>query len=188
METKKLIRKNILALRDGMDKEERNEKSKKIANRLMQLETYKKAQILVIYVNYKSEVSTQSLIKTALLEGKKVYCPKVCEGEMEFYRIDSLEELSEGYMGIREPKGETSKKLTVEDMKEEVCLMIMPGSVFDRERNRIGYGKGYYDKYIGKYPYFDTAALCFVCQLIDEVPAKEYDIRPDMVITECEIL
>ena len=111
---------------------------------------------------------------------------------MNFYRIFSMNDLKKGYCGIREPSGRTEDLLSVYDIKTDRCLMIMPGSAFDRERNRMGYGRGYYDKYLdavrGESPdAFRTIGICFECQMQERIPAEYYDRKADMVITESEV-
>lgn len=187
MDKKALIRKKALQLRDGMSEEERHKKSNLIMERFLHMPLYKESENLLVYVNYKSEVETIGLLEHALQEGKSVYCPKVEGEEMEFYRIENLGQLADGYRGIREPEGSREKIFDCFPSGEK-NVMIMPGSAFDRDRNRIGYGKGYYDKYIEKHPGLYTVAVCFDCQLQEEVPSDAYDKKPDLVITESLML
>lgn len=150
METKARIRQRMLALRDAMQIQERKGKSAKIMARVTETLWYKEADILLTYISYRSEVDTESLIQNAFAEGKKVYCPRV-EGEgMNFYEILSSEELEEGYRGIKEPQGRDERRFQLDKSQGKKCLMILPGSAFDEEGNRIGYGKGYYDRYLEK--------------------------------------
>lgn len=185
METKRSIRNATLKLRDSLGEKERKIKSTMIQEKVIASVAYKEAEIILSYMNYKSEVVTEELVKKALEDGKKVYCPKVNGDIMEFYRIHSVEDAEIGYMGIREPFPEEEKLLREREISTEKCLMIMPGSAFDKDRNRIGYGKGYYDKYLTQHPGLSTIAICYVCQIVDKVPEEEYDIRPDVVISEC---
>ena len=184
METKAHIRKRVLAFRDGMPEKERSGKSGRIMKSVMETHWYREADVLLVYAAYKSEVNTGSLIRAAIEEGKKVYCPKV-EGEnMNFYRISSMDDLKEGYRGIREPEGEREKMFTADDIQSRI-LMIMPGSVFDKEGNRIGYGKGYYDRYLKRgFSGIRTIGVCFACQMQERIPTDEYDRKADKVITE----
>lgn len=184
METKALIRRQILELRDGMDAEERERKSSLIAGRVMDHPAFKEADCILCYASYKSEADTFSLMGHALAMGKKVYCPKVHGKEMEFYRIFSMEDLKKGYKGIREPRGEGERLFMPGMAAEEKCLMVMPGSVFDRDRNRIGYGGGYYDRYLAGHAGIATVAVCFDMQVLEKVPSDVYDRKPDMVLTE----
>jgi 5-formyltetrahydrofolate cyclo-ligase len=102
---------------------------------------------------------------------------------MEFYRINSLEELQAGYRGILEPSGETEKFL-FRPGNADKTLMLMPGVAFDSYRNRIGYGKGFYDRYLADKEELQlhTIGIGFSCQLVDEIPAQEGDIKPYQVI------
>ena len=147
METKRSIRNAVLKLRDHMGEKERKLKSKLIAEKVMSTIVYREAEIILSYLNYKSEVETEGLVNKALEDGKRVYCPKVNGDTMEFYLIRSIEDTEVGHMGIREPFPEEAKLLGEREISGGKCVMIMPGSAFDKDRNRIGYGKGYYDKY-----------------------------------------
>ncbi len=185
METKRSIRNAVLKLRDHMGEKERKLKSKLIAEKVMSTIVYREAEIILSYLNYKSEVETEGLVNKALEDGKRVYCPKVNGDTMEFYLIRSIEDTEVGHMGIREPFPEEAKLLGEREISGGKCVMIMPGSAFDKDRNRIGYGKGYYDKYLMRYPGLSTIAICYDCQIVDKVPADAYDIKPDAVISEC---
>lgn len=130
-----------------------------------------------------SEIETDALLREALRLGKRVFLPRVSGEEMRFYRINSMEELSCGYRGIREPLGGTEEYLYTEEQAEKT-LMLMPGAVFDRQKNRLGYGKGFYDRYLQDKPLLQlrTVAVGFQCQLTDCIETKEWDIRPGQVI------
>jgi 5,10-methenyltetrahydrofolate synthetase len=185
METKALIRKRVLEMRDGMPLGERSEKNRKIAERVMKHPAYRKAGSLLTYVSYKSEADTLVLIEHALKNGKKVYCPKVSGREMEFYRIASQDDLEDGYRGIREPRNRNEERMFRAGIKRGENLMLMPGSVFDKERNRIGYGGGYYDRYLETHTGLTVMALCYEMQVQERIPTERHDRKPDIVITEC---
>ena len=184
MGTKERIRKRALMLRDAMTETERNSKSRIIIEKVMETSVYRNAEIILAYVNYRSETQTDIFIKNALEAGKKVYCPKVNGEDMDFYAIDAIEELTDGYRGIKEPPVREEMLLCDKGIREGRNMMLMPGCAFDRERNRIGYGKGYYDKYLEKHPGLQTVAVCFECQMQEEILSDEYDKKPDMIITE----
>lgn len=157
----------------------------------MELPEYQKAENILAYASRKGEVITDEIILDALSLGKNVFCPKVTDVErsqMEFVRINSLEEMSEGAFGIREPQMNESSDVAKE-LDPENTLVIMPGAVFDRQLNRIGYGAGFYDRYLKKYPFYKTVALCFACQIADEViEADVNDVKPGMLVTEDELI
>lgn len=180
---KKSLRKQILKIRNEMSYAERRAKSGQILSALSDMELYKRADTILFYIDYQSEVMTTPLIVHALSQGRQVYLPKVTGTEMDFYQIHDILDLREGYKGIREPEGGALFENAQTDM-----LMVMPGAVFDRHCHRIGYGKGFYDRYLGRMQQkkikIPVVALCFACQMLDEIPYEAHDIMPDMVLTE----
>lgn len=193
MVAKQEIRKKILAIRDGMPEEQRRQYSLRIKEKIEEMDCYRTADAILAYVSYRSEVDTRGLIEHALSEKKAVFAPKVRGDEMEFWKIEGLADLQEGYRGIFEPKEEISLS---DWMKEQSCfvMMWMPGAVFDIERHRLGYGKGFYDRYLSGFLRdkdrirLMTAGLAFSCQIVDRVPCEPHDIRPDFVVTERKIV
>lgn len=180
---KKNIRKSIIAKRD-LKKEENSLNDSKIFNNLISLNSYKRAKKVFIYIGFGSEINTKSLIEIMLKEGKEVFVPKVLEEEMIALKITSLNNLIESKFKILEPVGEKS------DIDgEEFDLIIMPGVAFDRSGNRIGYGKGYYDKYLKDVKSdIKKIALAYELQLIEEIETEEHDLKVDSIITENEII
>lgn len=191
METKALIRKRILALRERMSLEEKAAAEQKITEKLLGLSGYIRADVVLGFVGYGSETDTLPFLEQAVKEGKKVYCPvSRADGIMEFYRFTKREDLKEGYKKIPEPSGagERFDKNRIGTERPQQIFMLMPGVAFDRHRHRIGYGKGFYDRYLADFKPDRIAAVCFECQLTEEVPTEEYDILPDLLITENRIL
>ncbi len=188
---KRELRTKYIAKRQTIPTEVKQEKSRQILERIVELPEYQKAENILAYASRKGEVITDEIILDALSLGKNVFCPKVTDVErsqMEFVRINSLEEMSEGAFGIREPQMNESSDVAKE-LDPENTLVIMPGAVFDRQLNRIGYGAGFYDRYLKKYPFYRTVALCFACQIADEViEADVNDVKPGMLITEDELI
>ena len=133
-------------------------------------------------------------IKKAFEDGKNVFCPKVTDRakrEMAFVKITSLSDLKSGYMGIREPEiSETSVIFCADAFSHS--LVIMPGVSFDRDRNRLGYGGGFYDTFLSQNAGISTVALAFECQIYDgtfpDEIIDEHDIKPDKIITESKKL
>ncbi len=162
-----------------MSLEEIEEKSKRIIERLIASEVYQKATTLYCYVSYNQEVMTKPLIRHALEAGKNVAVPKVNGKDMEFIYLQSLEELRSGYQGIEEPTG---FKIACANS----VLMLMPGLAFDRKGNRVGYGGGFYDRYLEQYREFNFTklALAFDFQIMDSLEIEECDKQVDMIITE----
>ncbi len=185
------LRKASLSKRDALSKEEIEEKSRMIFEKLMELEQYRDADNVLVYASMRSEVITDDIILDALANGKKVFCPKVTDkeaGVMEFVRIMTLEDLKEGYFGIREPEITQGAEL-VNSHETEMSLIIMPGVAFDKNRNRIGYGGGFYDRYLTGHDQINTVALAFDCQIIDgAIDSSTEDIRPGIILTENQVI
>ena len=149
----------------------------------MVTEHFQKARRIFCYASLPGEVDTFYLMKEVLVADKILALPKVHGQCMIFYRVDDLDSLQRGYMGIREPS----------DSAEVVSpgqgdLMIMPGLAFDRQKHRIGYGGGFYDKYLERYPEGFTAAFALDFQILDELEYEDTDIRPDQIILPNEII
>lgn len=190
MDTKRLekrrLRREILAKRNALTDEERRIASLKLTERLLGHQWFYRAEVILGFISFGSEIDTTEFLQEALRLGKKVYVPRVEGSSMEFYRLLSMEELKEGYKGIREPDGTTE----VFDYRAAVragtgMLLIMPGVAFDRYRNRLGYGMGFYDRYLQQKPILATYSIGvgFDCQMTGQLPAEDTDIRPYQVLT-----
>ncbi len=187
---KQSIRSKYLANRDRLTKNERLSKSMKIWENLKKEPDFRDADIVLVYLDYRSEVMTTGLVEEILLSegGKRVFAPRVEGFDVEFYEIHSLTDLRPGYQGIREPEKNTEKLFTKQLADEKKCFLLLPGSVYDRALGRMGYGKGFYDRLIHKFPNLTKAGLAFDCQIAKQVPVDEHDKRVDMVVTETEII
>ena len=162
IDTKKEFRKESLKKRNEMDVLLREEEDLAVFEQLKTFQEKNHFQHYLCYINYKSEVDTKRFISWLLKASVSVYVPKVIGNQMDFYKITCLEELEKGYQGILEPKQNENllfQKLVPE--KEKVC-MILPGCAFDYSGNRMGYGGGFYDRYLNKlsklYCIYKTAA------------------------------
>lgn len=175
---KKTVRKLVRDQKRQLTKAQINERTEIILKNLYKMEFYKNAERIYLYVNYNQEVNTSILIDEGIKEGKEIFVPRVDGEEMEFYRIFSREELESGAYGILEPK-----KGCMSD-EGHSGLMILPGLAFDKKHHRIGYGGGFYDRYLEKYPDFYKAALCYDFQVFEEIMTEELDIPVDIVISE----
>ncbi len=212
---KKRFRTEALAARDGLTPQQHKRYSDRIIRNLIGLPCYQEADAILTYISFRSEVDTFPLLEQAFADGKAVFAPKVLGKEMAFYRIFSKDDLVAGYQGILEPVSGmlfetwrndwisqrkkcqqesllmTREATTSEDGMPSV-LVCLPGAAFDRSCHRIGYGGGFYDRYLGdtacpqmKYV---TAALSFNCQIFEEIPWETHDIRPEQIITQTEII
>lgn len=185
LETNKtLIRKEALNRRKSLSEQEREMKNQLIIEKLMTVDAYKTAQNILIYASYNYEVDTDLLILKSMVKGKKIYMPNVDGDDMEFYRVFSLDELKAGAFGIREP-------YDIEHFKylgDSKSLCILPLASFDDCGNRVGYGKGYYDKYLAKRHVDSLIGIAYECQKTDVlIEVDEFDKKLDYVITESNI-
>lgn len=180
---KKEIRAEVKKRRREADEETLHEKSLQILERFRQLSAYKDASLLLAYVDAKREVETRLLMRCAWDDGKKVAAPRVDgDGIMHFYYLRSLKDLEPGAFGIMEPRADCRICETEEG------LLLMPGVAFDEQGHRVGYGGGYYDRYLEKHPHLIHIALAFEFQIFPEVPSEKHDICPDLIVTENRIL
>ena len=177
MESKKDIRKRVLVERSLLSEEIWAEKSYRIYEKVISHPIFLDADEIYCYIDFRNEVGTRKILEEAWRLGKKVAVPKILESDMEFIYIYSQAELSPGNWGIMEP-------LTNTPAEGKNVLVMMPGAVFDLDKHRIGYGKGYYDRYLAKHPYYQTMALAFELQKLENIPADEYDICPQIIVTE----
>lgn len=178
METKSDIRKKVFRLRKETPREQILRDSHTICGRLTGLPEFSQASWIYLYIDCRNEVMTGEIFREAMNMGKQVAAPKVEGKEMVFYRISGEEDLEPGYFGIREPR----QGLPAADGSNG--FMVMPGVAFDRKKGRVGYGGGFYDRYLAAHPNLFTAAVAFEFQLFDQVPREETDIIPRCLITE----
>lgn len=182
METdKKHIRSLIQNKRNLLSDKEISGMSLKIADYIINMKEFKETDNILTYVSFRSEVKTDYIIENAFELGKKVFVPKVIGKNMIFVKIESFKELTQGYMGIREP-------VSSDEAGINEGFMCMPGMVFDNECNRIGYGGGFYDRYLSKDNEFIKAALCYDFQILEEIPHEPHDLKPDYVISEKRVI
>lgn len=178
------IRKRILMLRDRLGEEERRRGDLLMTERILGHQWFYQSKDFLGFASCQSEIGTWELLREALRLGKRVFLPRVAgEGRMTFFRIGGLEELTEGYRGILEPSGESEEYVYSEAGARET-LMLMPGVAFDPYRNRIGYGKGFYDRFLADKEALRlrTIAVGYGCQMVEEIPADDRDIKPYQVI------
>lgn len=182
MESKDEIRKRVLKLRTALDEGEIRSKSSAIFERIYSLGQYKEAEIVLAYMDFKNEVMTGEFIRKCLHDGKRVALPKVTSESLSVYLIHDIEkDTLPGYKGILEPDSMALKVLD----PLEIDLALIPGVAFDYGKNRIGYGAGYYDRFLHKLREDCLkVSAAFSLQLVDLIPAGRYDVPVDMVVTE----
>lgn len=180
---KKEIRAEAKRRRESADPARLREDSRRIMERLTGLGAYQNADVLLVYVDAKREVETRLLMQRAWEDKKRVAVPRVDgNGIMHYYDIESLDDLEPGSFGILEPK-KTCPLCSVEE-----GILLMPGVAFDEGCHRVGYGGGYYDRYLEKHPGLVHIALAFEFQVFPEAPFEAHDILPEMIVTEERIL
>ena len=187
VKSKEKIRKEIREIFKKMDKNEIKRRSKYVRENLQKFVFYKRAKRILFYASKEDEVDTWSLMRGALRENKKVYLPKIKDKNLEIYEIKDLKkDLETGSYSILEPK-ETCTKL--EDI-EKLDLILVPLRAADFNKNRIGRGKGFYDRFLKKInsKNIKKIGLCFSFQVFECLPSKKQDVRLDFLITDKGII
>ncbi len=182
---KRKIRKEVLRQRDSISADSKKAKDDSIKDILINTPEFKKAHSILFYASYKSEVDTFGIIKYSISVNKTIALPKVNieTSSLDIYEIKDLSELGIGYQNIPEPILPDDRILNVKD----IDLIIVPGVAFDESCNRLGYGKGCYDKMlISKSS--PAIALAYEEQIIDSVPAEQHDIKMDKIITDKRVI
>ncbi len=177
------LRKKYGKIRESVSPVERIEFSKRISECIFAESKYVRAENVLIYNDYGSEVKTNLIFEKAIKDGKNVFYPKVEGYYMSFYKITDQEQLSGGYKGILEPFGNTRKYESVNH-----TIIIVPGTVFGKDGYRIGYGKGYYDRFLATFPSMYKIGICYDIQMCDTLPYDDYDIKMDEIISEKNII
>ncbi|MCM1184739.1 MAG: 5-formyltetrahydrofolate cyclo-ligase [Roseburia sp.] len=184
MESKEEIRRQILAVRGALPEEEIASKSGAILQKVLKTPEYEEADNILLYADCRSEVRTRELFEDAIRRRKKVYFPKAdgLTNRMDFYQVTAISQLLSGYQGILEPRELPASRYRLN--RREDTLIIVPGIAFDISGYRLGYGKGFYDRFLAERRQISTMALAYACQLVDELPHDAHDIRMDKLVTE----
>ena len=149
--------------------------SERLAQALFDHPMYRRATALYAYLSYNQEVRTEAILRRALQDGKRVAVPKVFGDEMRFLRFDDTTPVALGYKGIPEP-------LSGEIADDRDALVLMPGLAFDPQGHRMGYGGGFYDRFLAREPH-PNIALCYDFQLLPDLPVQAHDIHVDAVLS-----
>ena len=182
-EYKQELRKSCRERRENLDPKIKAEADLKIAENVKRLKEYPVAKTLLIYMSTSIEVDTKNIILNAWADGKKVAVPRCIPGtrDMEFHYIESFDDVKPGSFSVLEPD-ESSPIVT--DFSG--CLMILPGMQFDHSGYRIGYGKGYYDRYLMKFTGI-TVGICYSDELKPFMYHGRYDRAVNIVLTDLKI-
>lgn len=173
---KQELRRRIREKKRAMTAEQIEQKSMQLGELFAQSELYRSAKTIYGYMPYNQEVRTVAMLERAIRDGKRVAIPKCYGDEMRFIFMDDLSQVEKGYAGIPEPIADAP----IAD--DETALVLMPGLAFDAQGHRIGYGGGFYDKFLAKEPDHPTLALCYDFQMLEYLETEEYDIPVDVVL------
>ena len=173
---KKELRNQIKALKRAMTEEQIDGKSQALGRLFLASDAYKNAKTIYGYLPYNQEVRTTAMLQQALEDGKRVAVPKCYGDEMRFIYLDDLSKVEKGYCNIPEP---------IEDgpiADDPTALVLMPGLAFDPQGHRMGYGGGFYDKFLAAEPGHPTLALCYDFQMLEHLETEAHDIPVDTVL------
>ena len=185
--TKKEIRAEIRQKRRALSEQDWRDKSHRICESIRSQAVYQQADVIYAYLAKKGEVLLDELIQDAWSQGKLVAVPKVMGAEMEFFRLKELTEVEIGCMGIREPLSReplSQERLAEGSAESKKALMLLPAVAVDEQCHRVGYGGGYYDKYLEKHPHMTKVAVVFAFQMYPQVPTELLDVPLDGIVTE----
>ena len=180
-DSKSPLRENLKQLRDQVDPAFAESASQGIWNILCQLKEFDKAKGIGAFASTPSEINTYSILEGSLELGKKLYLPKVVKDKnlFHFYPVQNFKTLTKGPFGILEPSGNSPADW------EEIDLILVPGLAFDLTGNRLGFGKGYYDRVL---PLLKKSALtiglCYSFQIVDKIPTEPHDVPLKAVLSE----
>ena len=173
---KKALRESIREQKRAMTQEQICNASASLMEKFLASKAYKDANTIYGYLPYNQEVRTVPMLEQALRDGKRVAVPKVYGDEMKFIYMTDLSLVEKGYAGIPEPVADAP----VAD--DPTALVLMPGLAFDAQGHRIGYGGGFYDKFLAQEPNHPTLALCYDFQVLPNVETEEFDVPVDCVL------
>lgn len=173
---KQELRRYIRQRKRAMTEGEIREKSEKLCRMITQSDAFLRARTVYGYLPYNQEVRILPALEEALRQGKRVAVPKVYGEEMRFLYLDDLTRVETGYAGIPEP---VADEPVAED---KTALVLIPGLAFDQKGNRMGYGGGFYDRFLRREPTHPTIALCYDFQMVEAIPTQDHDIPVDTVL------
>jgi len=173
---KKELRKKIREQKRAMREEQIVSASVRLGELFLDCPQYKEAKTIYGYLPYNQEVRTVPMLEQAMKDGKRVAVPKCYGDEMRFIYMDDLSKVEKGYANIPEPIADEP----VAD--DKTALVLMPGMAFTKDGKRMGYGGGFYDKFLAAEPEHPTVALCYAFQMVEDLPTEEYDIPVDCVL------
>lgn len=186
--TKQSLRQKMRRLRSCLDEDKRKSVSERVCRRVMELEAWRETRLVALYAPVRKEVDVDELARAALRSGKRLATPRCLDepGAMMFVEVTGWldESWREGLFGVLEPPPEAPPI-----SPSEIDLCVVPGLAFDHDRNRLGMGGGYYDRYLPLLrPESTSIGLCYTFQLVDHTPTDSWDRPMDMVAYETGII
>ncbi len=173
------IRTLVKEFRKSLSAEQKSQKDLSIYERIVNLDKYKRAKKVLLYCSKDIEVDTKAIIKNALDCDKQVYLPRCIGQDMVFYKINSFDDLRQGSFGLLEPKIECEKYL--DSNCDDFC--IIPALAVDEHKYRLGYGKGYYDRFLVGFKGY-KCVLCYSENVVNKLPVFATDVKADKVIVD----
>ena len=173
---KKELRRQIREKKRAMPEDQIVTASARLGALFLNCPEYKAAKTIYSYLPYNQEVRTVPMLEQAMRDGKRVAVPKCYGDRMRFIYMDDLSRVENGYANIPEPIADEPVA------NDKTALVLMPGMAFTADGNRMGYGGGFYDKFLAAEPDHPTVALCYDFQMVDYIPTDDYDIPVDRVL------
>lgn len=173
---KKELRRQIRELKRAMTEEQIVEAGIRLGELFLNCPEYQAAKTVYGYLPYNQEVRIVPMLEQAMRDGKRVAVPKCYGDQMRFIYMDDLSKVENGYANIPEPIADGP----VAD--DPTALVLMPGLAFTEDGKRMGYGGGFYDKFLAAEPNHPTVALCYSFQMVEDIPTEDYDIPVDRVL------
>lgn len=173
---KAALRRQIRQRKKEMTEAEILRRSARLGELFCACPAYRDAKTVYGYLPYNQEVRTVPILEQALRDGKKVAVPKVYGDTMRFIYLEDFASVENSGMGIPEP---VADEPVAED---KTALVLMPGVAFTEDGARIGYGGGFYDRFLAQEPAHPTVALCYDFQVVEKLPTEEFDIPVDLVL------
>lgn len=185
--SKSELRKIMVNRRSRISAKIRTEKSESIMNKLRSLQAYNDSKLILVYVSFRSEVETHAFINQVLKEGKRIAVPLTISKDNRLLpcEIYSLDDLAPRTLGILEPDKNNIKEVNSKD----IDLAVVPGLAFDSHGNRLGFGAGYYDRFLPSLRKDAiTIGVCFDEQIVEQLPVEDFDVPLDAVLTNLELI
>ena len=170
------LRRQIREQKRAMTEQQIEAASTRLGELFAATEQYRNAKTIYGYLPYNQEVRTVPMLERAIRDGKRVAVPKVYGDEMKFIYLTDMSQVGKGYAGIPEPVADAP----VAD--DPTALVLMPGLAFTKKGDRMGYGGGFYDKFLASERSHPTVALCYGFQILEQLPTEQYDIPVDLVL------